>query len=314
MITPSGPTVQSKPYLAATLDFVMRAVRQRRLRLWGVLVAFVVAALVLIGTQPESRLLAKVGVELPAGTVLLIFLAALVCEYIDSSLGMGYGTTLTPILLAAGFGPLQIVPAVLFSECITGFLAGAWHHRDGNIDLLRDRQAQRTALWLSGLSVLGAVVAVSVALSVPKVWLTGIIGGIITSMGVLIIVTIRRRLRYRPAHLLVVGATAAFNKGLSGGGYGPLVTAGQVVSGINPKQAVAITSLAEGLTSLVGVVAYLLLHQWLDWSLALPLTVGAVLSVPVATLTVRRMPAGVVRASVGIATLALGVFTLTKLL
>ena len=39
-----------------------------------------------------------------------IFLAALFCEYIDSALGMGYGTTLTPLLLLAGFDPLEIVP------------------------------------------------------------------------------------------------------------------------------------------------------------------------------------------------------------
>ena len=40
----------------------------------------------------------------------------LVAEYIDSTLGMGYGTSLTPILLLLGYSPAQVVPAVLFSE------------------------------------------------------------------------------------------------------------------------------------------------------------------------------------------------------
>ena len=40
---------------------------------------------------------------------------AFVCEFVDSTLGMGYGTSLTPILLLMGFEPLQVVPAVPFS-------------------------------------------------------------------------------------------------------------------------------------------------------------------------------------------------------
>jgi uncharacterized membrane protein YfcA len=60
--------------------------------------------------------------------IIPLMLLAFVCELVDSSLGMGYGTTLTPILLIAGYEPIEIVPAVLFSECITGIVAGILHH------------------------------------------------------------------------------------------------------------------------------------------------------------------------------------------
>jgi uncharacterized membrane protein YfcA len=53
---------------------------------------------------------------------LLILPLAFICEFMDSSLGMGYGTTLTPLLLLMGFEPLQVVPAVLMSECVTCFV------------------------------------------------------------------------------------------------------------------------------------------------------------------------------------------------
>ena len=53
-------------------------------------------------------------------TVILVFLLAFVCEYVASTLGMGYGTTLTPVLLVMGFAPLSVVPAVLLSELVTG--------------------------------------------------------------------------------------------------------------------------------------------------------------------------------------------------
>jgi uncharacterized membrane protein YfcA len=287
--------------------------RRRRVRIWAVLVLTIVAVLLFQAAFPGLRFVPNLGAELGPLAILAIFLLALCCEYIDSSLGMGYGTTLTPLLLLVGFDPLQIVPCVLLSEFATGLAAGLMHHRDGNVDLIRDKRVRTTVLLLSALSAVGATAAVTLALTISKFWLTLIIAIIILSIGVVILSTIRRQLRYRRAHIIAVGAVAAFNKGLSGGGYGPLVTAGQVVSGLPAKHAVAITSLAESLTCIVGLVAYLLLHSRLDLTLAAPLTLGALLSVPMATLTVRRIPENAMRASVGVVTCLLGVFALVKL-
>lgn len=290
------------------------AVRSRRARIWASAVLVIVLGLGVQAMFPGWELFPSVGSDLGAGATLAVFLAALACEYVDSSLGMGYGTTLTPILLLAGFEPLQIVPAVLLSEFVTGLSAGLLHHRDGNVDLVRNRQVQGTVILLSALSAGGAIAAVTVAINIPKFWLTLTIATIILSVGILILTTARRRLNYRRSHIIVLGTVAAFNKGLSGGGYGPLVTGGQVVSGIPPKHAVAITSLAESLTCAVGLVAYLIVRGQLCWSLAIPLTLGALLSVPMATLTVRRLPEAVIRGSVGIVTCVLGAFTFVKLL
>lgn len=285
---------------------------RRRVRIWAAVVMSVLLLLALQATfaWPLPEASGKMG---PA-VWLLVFLAALACEYIDSSLGMGYGTTLTPLLLLAGFEPLAIVPCVLFSEFITGICAGAMHHRDGNVDLLGDPEARRTAGWLSILSVVGAVAAVVFALEVPTFWLTAIIAIILLSVGVVTLATSGRQLRYRRGHMIVLGAVAAFNKGLSGGGYGPLVTAGQVVSGVKARHAVAITSMAEALTCLVGLAAYLALRGNLQWTLAVPLTIGALLSVPVATLTVRGLSESVLRRSVGAVTCLLGLLAIVKLL
>lgn len=287
---------------------------RRRFKLSGAFVLLVLLALLgrelLVGagwlTVPEGALSTSV--------LIAIFLAALACEYMDSSLGMGYGTTLTPLLLLAGFAPLQIVPAVLLSELVTGVAAGAMHHRDGNVDLWRDRQARRTFVLLALLSTLGAVTAVIVAVRISVFWLSLAIVGIVLTMGVVTLLTARRQIRYRAGGILTIGLIAAFNKGLSGGGYGPLVTSGQVVSGVPARQAVAITSMAEALTCLVGLGAYLVLTGGIDWTLTLPLAAGALLSVPLATATVRRLPEDWIRRAVGGMTLVLGLVLLLKLL
>lgn len=199
-------------------------------------------------------------------------------------------------------------------ELLTGITAGVLHHRDGNIDLLSDARARRTLVLLTLLSAAGAITAVALAISISKLWFSLAVVVIVLAMGVVILATRKRQIRYRPGNVVAVGLVAAFNKGLSGGGYGPLVTAGQVVSGLPAKHAVAITSVAEAFTCLVGLGAYLVLKGGLDWTLATPLAAGALLSVPVATLTVKRMPESAIRAAVGIVTLGLGLLSLTKLI
>lgn len=287
---------------------------RRRLGLWLLLVGSIVTLFLLHAVKPEWTLLPHYLGGQPGMTLLLVFLIALLCEYIDSSLGMGYGTTLTPLLLIVGYAPLQIVPAVLFSELLTGVAAGVLHQRDGNVDLLRDPQARRTALLLSLLSTVGAVVAATLAISLKPFWLSLAIVVIVLAMGVIILATRSRRIPYRPANVVAVGLAAAFNKGLSGGGYGPLVTAGQVAFGMPAKSAVAITSVAEAFTCLTGLGAYTVLSGGLDWTLATPLALGALLSVPMATLTVKRIPESFIRGAVGVVTVILGLVSLGKLL
>jgi len=284
----------------------------RRLRWWSGSVLLVLALLTAHAIAPHGLWGTQSPQQLAATSMLLVFLSALLCEYLDSSLGMGYGTTLTPILLLAGFAPLQIVPAILLSEAVTGLAAGLFHQRDGNVDFLRDARARRTALLLICLSALGAVAAVALAIRLPGNWLGLLISGVIVAMGILILVTMRRPLRFSSGGIVAIGGLAAFNKGVSGGGYGPLVTAGQVVSGLPAKHAVAITSVAESFTCIVGLGAYLAMGKSIDFSLAVPLLLGAILSVPLATLTVRRLPENAIRASVGALTLLLGILALLK--
>jgi len=285
----------------------------RRFRMWLATLATVSALLLINALLPQSGGIGTDWTALLPRAAILVFLVALTCEYVDSALGMGYGTTLTPLLLLAGFAPLDIVPAILLSEALTGAAAGLLHQRDGNVNFMRDARARRTALLLIALSTIGAIAAATLAVKVSKEMLTLFIATIIIAMGVVILITLNRPFRYRPSGIVAIGAVAAFNKGLSGGGYGPLVTAGQVVSGLPPKNAVAITSVAESFTCVVGLAAYLVLGRQINWGLTLPLVAGALLSVPIATLTVRRLPEKGLRLIVGLVTLSLGALSLSAL-
>ncbi|MEW5900464.1 MAG: sulfite exporter TauE/SafE family protein [Acidobacteriota bacterium] len=246
---------------------------------------------------------------------IVIILLAFVCEFIDSSLGMGYGTTLTPLLLIAGFKPLQIVPALLLSEFIAGLLASFFHHRRENVNFRRGSLDFKIAAVMSACSIVAALAAVFIAIKIPPFFLKLYIAIIVLAMGIIILATMRRSFRFSWGKILALGSFAAFNKGISGGGYGPLVTGGQILSGVGSKNAIGITALAEGVTCFVGVAAYFAVsNHAIDWRLAPYLILGAVVSVPFATLTVKKLKSQSLKLGVGIATLLLGSFTLYKVL
>jgi len=240
-----------------------------------------------------------------------VVLLALFCEYIDSTLGMGYGTTLTPVLLMMGYDPGQIVPSVLLSEFVTGLLAGVLHHEVGNVDLKPGSRPFKVALVLAACSIVGTLVAVFVAVNIPKWVLKAYIGALVLAMGITILLTVGRTFAFSWRKVVGLGLVAALNKGLSGGGYGPLVCGGQVMAGMDEKAAIGITSLAEGLVCIVGVIAYLVTgNGGVNWGLAPSLLLGAMLSVPLAALTVKKVPIRRMRWAIGRAVTALGLYTL----
>lgn len=243
---------------------------------------------------------------------LIIIVLAFCCEYIDSSLGMGYGTTLTPLLLIIGFQPLQIVPAVLLSELFSGITAGLLHHRAGNVNFNRGSPALNVVIVITFCSIGGSIAAVFLAINLPQYWLKLYISVLILAVGVVLIATLKKNFAFSWKKIISLGIIAAFNKGISGGGYGPVVTGGQLVSGIDPKNAIGITSLAEGLTCVAGVLTYFFTKSVVDWSLAPPLAVGAIMSVPVATYTVKKISSNKLKPLVAGITIILGCASLLK--
>lgn len=269
---------------------------------------------------------------------IIIIVLAFFAEYIDSSLGMGYGTTLTPLLLLMGYDPLQVVPSVLLSELITGLLAGFTHHAIGNVDFkpktmnikkiylslkkigflnsirLGFPQSLKVVIVIASCSVIGTVAAVFIAINLPTFYLKLYIGILISIIGIVIVATINREYKFSWKKITFLGLIASFNKGLSGGGYGPVVVGGQLVSGVDEKNAVAITSLSEGITCVVGVITYVLTKDIIDWVLAPYLIIGAVISVPLSAFTVKILKRKIMKIIIGVLTITLGLVTILKVL
>jgi uncharacterized protein len=284
------------------------------------LFCLVLASILIVSLMGGSSV--DVGAPHWAIVVILFFLSAF-CEYIDSSLGMGYGTTLTPLLLTFGVVRAEIVPAILLSELMTGFFAGVAHHREGNVNLKTDKNIKTAVVFLAIPSVIGVVAATILSSQLKGMgqhYANLYIGLMIVAIGIYLIYSnlVRKRLpitgTISKPRLLTLGIVAAFNKGLSGGGYGPLMTGGQMTAGVKEKEAVVITSLCEGFTCFTGLVVFLILGGSLNWFYVIPLCFGSMVSVVPAAKTIRIIPEGLLRKAIGWATLLLGLMTLWKFL
>jgi uncharacterized membrane protein YfcA len=131
----------------------------------------------------------------------------------------------------------------------------------------------------------------------------------------MILLMFNKKIKFSFWKITGLGLFASFNKGLTGGGYGPIVCAGQILSGVQGKNAIGITALAEGITCLAAVACYLLFGgQSVDWKLAPWVLIGAVLSVPLSAKSVKFIPERKLKAAIAILTIALGALTIYKTL
>ena len=244
----------------------------------------------------------------------------------DASIGMGYGTTLTPVLLILGFSALAVVPTVLIGQLAGGFVGAFFHQKFGNVKL-DFRQDERVKKRLRGLGylprsfdskvvailvisgVIGALVAVFFTINVPSLVLKTYIGVMVLLIGVIILIRRNRNINFSWKSLVSIGLISAFNKGATGGGYGPLVTGGQLISGREAKGTIGSTTLAEAIVCITPFVGYVIVGN-IVWNLAAATSIGSILAAPFAAFTVKKITTNRLKLIIGLVTFLLGIYTL----
>jgi hypothetical protein len=207
---------------------------------------------------------------------ILLIIAAGLCEFVDSGLGMMYGTVLSPVLILLGFSPQEVVPSILFSQAIGGMIASIGHNRFKNADLSFKSEDFKAASVIYGLGVIAVFVGAFIGVKISKELLNLYIGLLVTVMGLIVI--FRKNFKFSWHKVIFIGIISAFNKALSGGGYGPLVASGLIVSGKSGKSAIGTTDFAEAPICITAFFVWALLkHQFPDSELLIPLTVGSMI-------------------------------------
>ncbi|HPD56826.1 MAG TPA: sulfite exporter TauE/SafE family protein [Smithellaceae bacterium] len=203
-----------------------------------------------------------------------LFIFAMIMEFIDSALGMMYGTVLSPLLILMGYDVKTVVPSILISQSIGGFIASWRHHRLQNANFqsgTTDFKISTTIIWFG---VFACLVGVFISVSISPKILNTYIAVLVIVIGIMIL--LNKSLIMTAKKIYFLGFLSAFNKALSGGGFGPLVAGGQLVfKDRSEKGAIGSTDFAEAPICLLSFFIWVLLRGLPPWELMIPLCVGA---------------------------------------
>ncbi|MBN1800816.1 MAG: sulfite exporter TauE/SafE family protein [Candidatus Lokiarchaeota archaeon] len=244
----------------------------------------------------------------------MVITFAFLFEFVDTALGGGYGTVLAPLLLVLGFISLDVVPAILFSEIWTGLTGATMHHKLKNANFSEETKTNWKILSLiSILGISATVCAVFIAISIDKILLNTYIGFLVTIVGALMLTNFRYKFSWKK--IGIIGAISSFNKGISGGGFGPLLTAGQVVSGRDTKNAIATALACEFPICIAGLITYFAFKPITETFLllCLLLTIGAIPASIIGAFSVTKMKdERNFKTLTGVFIVFLGIFVLLK--
>lgn len=251
--------------------------------------------------------------EFSSDLVLVLFFAAFLMEIVDSGLGMGYGTVLAPVLLIAGFSPVIVVPAILLSQAFGGFTAACCHHKFKNVSFAPQSRNLKIAVIVSILGIAGSMVAATIALSIPKTVVKTYIGILVIIIGITMLLNFKFKFSFKK--IILLGIIGAFNKGISGGGFGPVMTAGQIVVGEGEKKAIAVTTFAEAPICIAAFLIYFMQNPFATVAfkqLTATLLLGAICAAPFGAAVTKSVGATKLFKTVAIFVLLAGVAVLLK--
>lgn len=275
------------------------------LSLWGIAEA---------GNESSGGFL---GVEINTTVILL----AILFEFLDASAGMGYGTAMTPLLLVLGFEPIQIVPAIMIQQATAGLTGAYLHRKFGNVTWSLRPMSETTKLWLliagtGSLAVVFSITSVYGVLKLASGYIRIYVTVLLVLMGVISLLNAGRIKKYRPGWMVFFGALAGFNKGIGGGGYGPVVTIGGLLSGVPVKTMMAITSLSEGTVCVVSIIVWWVLRRAgveFDYSLLPSMLLGSAFAAIAAPYAVKVVHSSFWRWFVPVYSCVLALYSVYKL-
>jgi len=246
-----------------------------------------------------------------AGLLIGVGVLAFICELIDASLGMMYGTLLSPILIIMGFDARIVVPSILLSQAVGGLIGTIRHNGYGHADFSGMTRDMKIVLVVVLPGLAACAVGALVGVIIPKLALNMYISVVVISMGILCV---------RPYHykfgwwkMVGIGLLASFNKAMSGGGFGPVASSGKILGGIDSKTSIATTTFAEIPICLAGFIIWVLLNREFSWELPVPLLVGSFAGGLLGPWITKRVHDGKLRVSIGILAIISGTWIVVKL-
>ncbi|MFZ5978095.1 MAG: TSUP family transporter [Bacteroidota bacterium] len=245
----------------------------------------------------------------PVFTIML--LTGFIAQLVDGSLGMGYGTISTTILLANGVNPAIVSSRVHAARVFSSGVSGYQHHRFGNIN-----KKLFKSLVVPGMfgAVLGATLASMMQqyafyIKIPLSFYTLFLGYHIIRKA---FAAQRNGNKVNRAGWLA--GIGGFTDAFAGGGWGTLVTSTLISKRKNPRYVIGSVCLAEFFVVFASALTFFIVLKHIPLFDVAGLIIGGVLAAPVAAKLAGRLPVKKMYVAVGIMVMITSIITLWKAL
>jgi uncharacterized membrane protein YfcA len=240
-------------------------------------------------------------------------LVGFAAQFIDGTLGMGYGVSSTSLLVAIGLAPAVASASVHTAEIVTTLVSGLSHYRLGNVK-------KDLVLPLAIPGVVGGVLGAYFLSSVPSKTIKPWMAGLLLIMGCLVVYRFlgwtKRGMASKQLSLpkmVVLGLVAAFLDAVGGGGWGPVATP-SLILGENgqPSEVVGSVNLVEFFVTVAEAITFALTIglEAFRWDIVVTLLVGGVIAAPVAAWVCKKLPHRMMGLLIGALLILLNVRTL----
>ncbi|MFW9969811.1 MAG: sulfite exporter TauE/SafE family protein [Candidatus Odinarchaeota archaeon] len=245
---------------------------------------------------------------------IIIFVVAFSSAFINSLIGGGYGTLATPWLILIGLEPLEFIPSLLLTHGLMSLfliLIVRRNFKNGTIcEFKEECFYEKTALkYLVSFGVVGLILSMLIINYVNSVFIKFYIGMLTIFLGIALYLLRKKRIHFSKSKMIGVSIVAAFNKGISGGGYGTVISCGQILSGIHCKKAVSTSYYAETIISIIGFGLYiLLLKTIIPWEITIFMLLGVFFAIPFAMKSFEKVSNRSITFIISVILLILGIF------
>jgi uncharacterized membrane protein YfcA len=225
-------------------------------------------------------------------TLIVLAIAGLVAQFVDGSLGMGYGLTSSTLLIFAGLSPAAASASVHLAEVGTTALSGVAHHRFGNVDW---HAVRRIAIPGGIGAFLGATLLSSLSTESAR----PLASTLLFTLGVYVLLRFllgRQRVsrKGRPGlrFLAPLGLIGGFVDATGGGGWGPVTTPTLLADGrLAPNRVVGTVSASEFIVAISASAGFFtaLGDEVLRMEFVAALLAGGFIAAPIAAYMVRHL-------------------------
>ncbi len=223
----------------------------------------------------------------------LFFIYAIIgflAQFINGSIGMGYGVTSTTFLLSFGVIPAIASSSVHTSGIFTSLISGVAHFKIGNVK-------REIVLPLVVSGCIGGIIGAYGLIFTPITPLRVLVGVILLALGCLVLYRftfdgIHIKVKKKSTRtLLALGFMGAFLDAMGGGGWGPIVTPTLILNHNDPREVVGSVNFARFFVTVAIASTFFILlgPSGFDWSLVAALIVGGLISAPIAVLLCKRL-------------------------